>query len=671
MAKRAASEPADAADVADASALERKLRGGGRMLKHGRLGKPHLVHVWCSEDMLQLLWGEKAGDARRARSLAVTGLRQVLRGAQTKVFAASLARCASSSPSSPHGRPHEPVGAFSLVFAERTLDLEAEDAAARDAWLEAFEWLLRLARRASSGLPYNVQHTTHVDAELKWSSAGAACAVEDLELQEKLGEGAFGEVFRARHRQGRFTVAVKVVAPEAGDAEALKSEIDILRSCRHPCIVSYYGCLGPDDEGRLWILMDLCALGSLAHALRDTAADTAAMGEEQIAYVCHGVLMALAYLHGKGVTHGDVKCANLLLSELGEVKVADFGVSHRRGAARVGEAQGEAAAEGDEQEEAAEEEQRGLCGSPLWMAPELLSTRTSSCKVDVWALGISCLEMAERRLPHASMPALRAMRAIVAAPPPRLEGARWSANFRDFVARCLQKDPASRPSAMELLAHPFFTNRNLNASVMAPLVAALRGVAATRSATHRRSPSLLSRFSSFLSQSSFAPAAARSDGAAPLRPRSRSASFSSALASNGCDSKQVQPTELAASADLDAAAAELLGAVAEEDESAPALATSDSVLVRPSNPRAQQQEGEGEPAPGDNAAEEHSLPSDSGGESDDAAAQSQQQQEGAESPPSLPKQRSVCSRRALLLASLLATLSAGAAALWALQTRGA
>lgn len=95
-------------------------------------------------------------------------------------------------------------------------------------------------------------------------------------------------------------------------------------------------------------------------------------------------------------------------------------------------------------------------GTPHWMAPEVVAGSPHDGKVDVWALGISAIEAAERAPPRWALPPMRVLLAIARDPAPGLsEPAKWSPDFVDFVTRCLVKDPEARPSAAELLDHPF------------------------------------------------------------------------------------------------------------------------------------------------------------------------------------------------------------------------
>ncbi|KAH9329587.1 hypothetical protein KI387_001695, partial [Taxus chinensis] len=140
----------------------------------------------------------------------------------------------------------------------------------------------------------------------------------------------------------------------------------------------------------------------------------------------------LSYLHSIFKVHRDIKGGNILLTEQGEVKLGDFGV-----AAQLTRTMSK---------------RNTFIGTPHWMAPEVIQESRYDGKVDVWALGVSAIEMAEGLPPRSNVHPMRVLFMISSEPAPMLEDKeKWSLVFHDFVAKCLTKEPRIRPTAIELL----------------------------------------------------------------------------------------------------------------------------------------------------------------------------------------------------------------------------
>ncbi|KAJ1469446.1 kinase-like domain-containing protein [Baffinella frigidus] len=256
---------------------------------------------------------------------------------------------------------------------------------------------------------------------------------EFLSLQEKVGEGSFGSVYRAIELRTGLDVAVKIL-PIDSDVTMLKREIRILRQCHSPHIVRYRGTYTKDHD--LWISMEYCNAGSISDLMEATGIT---LGEDELADVCGAALKGLDYLHALRKIHRDIKAANIMLNQDGQAKLADFGV-----ATRV----------------STHSKRNTVVGTPFWMAPEVIQMADYDGLADIWSLGITAIEAAEGQPPRSDMHPFRAIFLIPKADPPTMaDPDRWSEELKDFVAQCLIKDPKQRPSAGKLLKHPFIATR--------------------------------------------------------------------------------------------------------------------------------------------------------------------------------------------------------------------
>ncbi|CAN6937897.1 unnamed protein product [Brassica oleracea] len=205
------------------------------------------------------------------------------------------------------------------------------------------------------------------------------------------------------------------------------------------------------------IVMEYCGGGSVTDLMNVTEE---ALEEYQIAYICREALKGLAYLHSIFKVHRDIKGGNILLTEQGEVKLGDFGV-----AAQLTRTMSK---------------RNTFIGTPHWMAPEVIQENRYDGKVDVWALGVSAIEMAEGLPPRSAVHPMRVLFMISIEPAPMLEDKeKWSLVFHDFVAKCLTKEPRLRPTADEMLKHKFVQRCKMGASAMSPKIEKSRQIRAS------------------------------------------------------------------------------------------------------------------------------------------------------------------------------------------------
>ncbi|XP_010260485.1 PREDICTED: serine/threonine-protein kinase dst1 [Nelumbo nucifera] len=277
------------------------------------------------------------------------------------------------------------------------------------------------------------------------------------ELLNELGKGSYGAVYKARDLRTSELVAIKVISLSEGEEgyEEIRGEIEMLQQCSHPNVVRYLGSY--QGEEYLWIVMEYCGGGSVADLMNTTEEP---LEEHQIAYICREALKGLSYLHSIFKVHRDIKGGNILLTEQGEVKLGDFGV-----AAQLTRTMSK---------------RNTFIGTPHWMAPEVIQESRYDGKVDVWALGVSAIEMAEGLPPRSTVHPMRVLFMISIEPAPMLEDKeKWSLVFHDFVAKCLTKEPRLRPTATEMLKHKFIEKCKWGASAMLPKIEKARQIRAS------------------------------------------------------------------------------------------------------------------------------------------------------------------------------------------------
>lgn len=246
----------------------------------------------------------------------------------------------------------------------------------------------------------------------------------------KLGEGSYGSVYKALHKESGQVLAIKQV-PIDTDLQEIIKEISIMQQCDSHHVVKYYGSYFKDSD--LWIVMEYCGAGSVSDIMR---LRKKTLTEEEIATVIYDTLRGLEYLHLRRKIHRDIKAGNILLNTQGHAKLADFGVAGQLSDTMA--------------------KRNTVIGTPFWMAPEVIQEIGYDCVADIWSLGITALEMAEGKPPYGDIHPMRAIFMIPTKPPPSFrEPDQWQPEFIDFVSRCLVKNPEERATASELLQHQF------------------------------------------------------------------------------------------------------------------------------------------------------------------------------------------------------------------------
>ncbi|CAM9224071.1 unnamed protein product [Phaeothamnion confervicola] len=266
-------------------------------------------------------------------------------------------------------------------------------------------------------------------------------------MGELIGSGSFGRVYKAMNRRTGEEFAVKEVGFDASmserDVECLAREIEVMRQLCHENIVRYLGYEVRHRDGQLFIFQEWVPGNSLSTCLQTYGR----FSDSVTRRYTRQVLKGLSYLHSHGVVHMDIKCENLLLDKGGVVKLADFGTAEWIvGSGAVGSGSGAVGASGGTPVR---------WGTPLYMAPEVLTQRHYSPKADVWAVGGAILQMATLSPPWAGknfktpVQLARHMCATRASP----DIPSWVAEpLMAIMRRCFEWEVADRPTAVQLLA---------------------------------------------------------------------------------------------------------------------------------------------------------------------------------------------------------------------------
>ena len=269
----------------------------------------------------------------------------------------------------------------------------------------------------------------------------------EFDLIELIGQGNYGRVYKVIHKKtGKIYSAKIAYIEKTNEIQSFKKEINILSQCNNQYIVHYYGSYIKGHQ--IWIILEFCDGGSLYELIKILPRN---LNEEEIASLIYMILKGLLFLHENKKIHRDVKSENILLTHEGIAKLADFGVST--------------------QLMHSFSKKITKIGTPFYMSPEVIMQNKYDYKCDIWSLGITSIEMAEGEPPFSKVKGYWVLKKIITHPPKGLKNKeKWSKEFNDFVEKCLIYEPEKRPSAKELLEHPFIIKYNRGNKLIAELI---------------------------------------------------------------------------------------------------------------------------------------------------------------------------------------------------------
>ncbi|PRQ35389.1 putative mitogen-activated protein kinase kinase kinase STE-STE11 family [Rosa chinensis] len=242
-----------------------------------------------------------------------------------------------------------------------------------------------------------------------------------------LGNGYFGSVYEVFADCGSFFAVKEVSLHDQGRVSRLEQEIAFLSQFQHENIVQYYGT--QKDESKLYIFLELVTKGSLQKLYQ-----THPLTDSHVSVYTRQILQGLKYLHDQNVIHRDIKCANILVHANGSVKLADFGLAK---AIKMND-------------------KLSRQGTANWMAPELAKPGNPGygLPADIWSLGCTVLEMLTGKVPYPDLEWMAVLWKLMEGKLPLVPDS-LSGEAQEFIHLCLQVEPDNRPTAAQLLKHPF------------------------------------------------------------------------------------------------------------------------------------------------------------------------------------------------------------------------
>uniref|UniRef100_A0A5B6YIN9 mitogen-activated protein kinase kinase n=1 Tax=Davidia involucrata TaxID=16924 RepID=A0A5B6YIN9_DAVIN len=268
------------------------------------------------------------------------------------------------------------------------------------------------------------------------NSASTPLNFSELDRINRIGSGSGGTVYKVLHRPTGKLYALKVIYGNHDDSvrRQICREIEILRDVDHNNVVKCHDMF--DHAGEIQVLLEYMDSGSLE--------GKQILPEASLADLSRQILSGLLYLHRRKIVHRDIKPSNLLINSRKQVKIADFGVSRILAQTM--------------------DPCNSSVGTIAYMSPERINTDLNQGMYDgyagdIWSFGVSILEFYLGRFPFAvgrQGDWASLMIAICMSQPPAAP-LTASREFRDFIGCCLQRDPARRWPAVQLLRHPFIT----------------------------------------------------------------------------------------------------------------------------------------------------------------------------------------------------------------------
>ncbi|EGC35230.1 hypothetical protein DICPUDRAFT_152431 [Dictyostelium purpureum] len=309
---------------------------------------------------------------------------------------------------------------FEIETPERTYYMKAPSPQDMNQWIEVLNQHLKKLKEQSNGA--------------NGLAKPERITVEDFDLLKVIGKGSFGKVMQVRKKDNNKIYAMKVLNKnnilERKEVDHTRAEKNILQKLVHPFLVNLNYSFQTNDK--LYFIMDYVNGGELFFHLQNEEK----FDESRVKFYCAEIVCGLEYLHNCGVLYRDLKPENILLTEDGHICMTDFGIS-KEGLLSDND------------------RTKTFCGTPEYLAPEILKGNSYGKAVDWWSFGTLVYEMLSGLPPFYSQDVREMYNKIINE---ELKFTpQFSAEARDFILLLLERDPNKRLKDPKIIkSHPFF-----------------------------------------------------------------------------------------------------------------------------------------------------------------------------------------------------------------------
>ena len=267
--------------------------------------------------------------------------------------------------------------------------------------------------------------------------------ISDFTIVKELGSGSFGRVYLVTHKKTKAQYAIKAIdkrnKTNIEEKPYFRREVEVMYKIHHPNVVKLYGHF--EDKNYCYFLMEYISKGNIYGLIKKKKKKR--LNAQVVASLMKGVISAVYFLHNMNppIIHRDIKPENVLLSEKLEAKLTDFGWSNYL--------------EDDQK-------RNTVCGTPIYLAPEIIKEKGHDERVDIWCIGVLLFELITGTVPFQGNDIDTLKNNIL-----RLKIS-WprdiNTDAKNLISKILKLDPYARLPLSDMLQHPFFTKYCPNAS---------------------------------------------------------------------------------------------------------------------------------------------------------------------------------------------------------------